>query len=485
MISLFNVSRNAKAFLKGLVTIAVVLSLVGCSLFSDAPEDKNNIKQTLRIGLVTYGAFADTEKYFRQDFLELYEITHPNTKIEIRSVSAETTSYDKPVDTFALMKELMTGNDPVDLVVIEGLNQLPKYLENNLLAPLDTFIAKGKFDASKLAPGLIDGIKSFATDGKLYALAPLINSAALFYNRKMFDDKGIAYPEDGMTWEQTFKLAEQLNEGKGKDRTFGFAFYQTYDSDIKTDISIFKQALGLRAYDENAEKMTVNTPEWTRLLEQYIALRKSNTLPTSFNTTTGGDRAYFYQEPFSDSKVAMMIANYNYISEQLINSNESATRDGSREPIEWDVVTVPTHPEAPGVGGEMLIQGLMGLNAKAQNAEGAWDFMEFINGPEWARIKSRSQPFLSSHVDFAKPKEGLNYNIKAFLSLKPALPIDDSNLYSKYSYDLDSVNGIGLDKMEEVIKGKKKLKDVLAQWETEGNAKLQQLREAAATPTVK
>ena len=43
----------------------------------------------------------------------------------------------------------------------------------------------------------------------------------------------------------------------------------------------------------------------------------------------------------------------------------------------------------------------------------------FLNGKEWAKLKSRATYEFSSREEFIKPIDGLDYNVKAFYSLKP------------------------------------------------------------------
>ena len=69
----------------------------------------------------------------------------------------------------------------------------------------------------------MDGMKN-AGGGKLYALAPTFSSSALIYNKKMFQDAGVDFPKDGMTWDETFDLSKRLAKGEGESRINGFSF---------------------------------------------------------------------------------------------------------------------------------------------------------------------------------------------------------------------------------------------------------------------
>ena len=51
----------------------------------------------------------------------------------------------------------------------------------------------------------------YVIDGGLYALPFRTNDWVIYYNKKIFDDAGVAYPTNDMTWEQFFELGKQLS----------------------------------------------------------------------------------------------------------------------------------------------------------------------------------------------------------------------------------------------------------------------------------
>src|SRR5690606_10591601 len=123
------------------------------------------------------------------------------------------------------------------------------------------------------------------------------------------------------------------------------------------------------------------------------------------------DRAFFR------GKVAMVLGNYGFISE-LVNFNNNAVRlrDWGFEPIDWGVVTVPSHSSAPGVSGNIHLSQLLAINANAQNREDAWTYIKFMTGEEWAKLVSRSPWELPARKAYIRPRSGLSYNIEAFYS---------------------------------------------------------------------
>ena len=469
-------SRSVSLFVVGLLFLSF---LTACLPNAEQSEET---KRVLRIATVQgYGA---DDEWFRSQFTELFEFANPNISIEIvpaidfgqyrYTEGAPNPAEQKdPLDE---LRKMMAGDNPPDLVVVD-YSQLPELLDDNLLAPLDPYITKDKFDTTKIVPTILDGIKDVATDGKLYALAPLFSSSAMFYNKTIFTDAGVPFPTDGMTWEDVFYLAEQVANGEGKDRKYGFSFTNYQGGDSFWEMQIYTQPLQLRMYDDAFDRLTVDSDQWEQVWKKMAELRKKNLfpLPPDYSQATNKQPGPFDYDNFISGKVAMVIANYYYINE-ILNANKMAETNESMKTVDWDVVTLPTHPQAPGIGGFITMNGLMGINAKAQNTEDAWRFISFINGPEWARLKSRSIGTLVSHKDYVEPKAGLAYNIEAFTQLKPAVLFDESEIYRKYP-SIYEVQSIGQMKFQEVMEGKKEARQALKEWQTEGDALMVQMRE--------
>jgi multiple sugar transport system substrate-binding protein len=464
------------------ILMASVLSLsalAACSQGNKQAED--DTERVLRIAMMS--GYGSDDSWFRQQFTELYEFAHPNITIEVvAAVDHNNMRYSEPQspqeqpDPLEEMKKLMQGDNPPDVIVLD-YNSLPELVNENLLMPLDPLITADSFDTTKIVPTVIEGIKDAATDGKLYALAPLFSSSALFYNRQIFNEAGVSYPTDGMTWEEAFTLAQQVTGGEGVNQKHGFSFSTYNGGDSFYEMQMYTQPLQLRYYDDAGEKMTVDTDQWEQVWKKFVDLRKQKVLPSppNYEEMPMKEQGPFDWDNFLSGRVAMAVSSYYYINE-LINANNMAPSNDKVNPIDWDVVTIPTHPEAPGVGGNIWMEGMMGINAKAQNDEDAWDFLKFINGPDWARLKSRSQHALVSNKEYLVPKDGLDYNMSAFYQLKPAPTVDDSDMYRKYP-NIYMVQSIGQQKFQEVIEGKKEVRQALQEWQTEGDAMLQQMRE--------
>ena len=104
---------------------------------------------------------------------------------------------------------------------------------------------------------------------------------------------------------------------------------------------------------------------------------------------------------FLSGKLAMAITHYGYLNE-VINANRNADRIDNFEAIDWDIVSLPTHVDEPGVGANIYYQGIFAINANAENPEDAWEFIKFVTGEDWAR-EIQSSYNLVSRQSYIQP----------------------------------------------------------------------------------
>ncbi|MFC5450139.1 ABC transporter substrate-binding protein [Paenibacillus aestuarii] len=466
------------------LTLAMVAPLaVACSKGEKAVDQQERV---LRIA--TSFGYGDDE-YFRQQFTEIFEFANPNIKIEMIPTMDDRYRYggiqpgEKMPDPLEKLKEVMQGDNPPDVVML-GYEQLPDVIESNLLTQLDPLITKDKFDTTGIVPAVMEGMKN-AGGGKIYALAPMFSSSALIYNKKMFMDAGADFPKDGMTWDEVFDLAKRVSKGEGDNKVSGFNFSTQAQGDLFYGLQTYTAPLQLKMFDDAGEKMTVDTDQWEKVWTRIAQLQKENVFPDLFDPQKPMGRKMDAEHPFAyddfmSGRLAMSIINYGQI-QQLANANKNAALYKGYTPIDWDVVTMPSHPEAKGVGGAIYINGIMGINAKAQNPDDAWKFIRFVNGDDWAKLKSYSSYNLVARSKYLKPKDGQEFHIEAFYNVTPA-PVDNNTQIFRDKPYIYQVQEIGRQQFDQVVRGKKTAREGLKEWQTQGDAMLKQMKDNPNQP---
>ena len=224
------------------------------------------------------------------------------------------------------------------------------------LAPLN--------DLGLNADGVIKGmVDATSYQGKLYGLAPVTNTIALFYNKDMLAEAGVQPPK---TWDALKAAAKKLT----KPGRYGMAFNAnaTYEGSWQ-----FLPAMWTNGGDET----DLTSPQVAEALQLWTELVKSGSASKSVINWTQGD----VNDQFIAGKAAMMVNG----PWQIPALNKAPN-------VKWDVVQFPVNkvgqtPVAP-LGGEAWTVPLNKDQAKQQKAA---DYVKCLNSDEnelaWAKAR--------------------------------------------------------------------------------------------------
>lgn len=466
------------------VCMALVLPLASegwNTAWAEPATEPMKEQRVLRIGSLWSG---EDDTYFRQQFTDLYEFTHPEIKLEIiPAVDADENRFSSAypqvsTDNLESIRSLMGGEKPIDVIVTDAA-LLKGLAERNLVQPLQPLIDRDQYDISTMAPTMLNGIRELG-GGNLFALAPTFSSSALYYNKGIFDAAGVPYPTDGMTWDEMFKLAAKVTKASDKagSRVYGFSMSR-YSGDPFWDMQTFISPLQLAIYDNKGTKMTVTSPEWKKAWSTYSELVRKQTVPGLVNLEyiSPEESSYnpLHPDLFLSSKAAMVVGEYGYIHE-LTAAERNASKIKNYTPVKWGVVTVPTFPEKPDVAVGTWLGNMMAISLTATNPEDAWDLIKFVNSNEVARIKAHNRYELPSRKKYIQ-SEVPSLDLKPFYVMKPMPandPVRDRLMTQKPG--IYQINDAGRQLFIEVYKGRTSVEDALKAWEKKGNTMLNKLQ---------
>lgn len=183
--------------MKKLMALVLALALV-LSVTSSYAE-------AVKLTVLNWGN-SEEEKVF-VDAIARFNEKYPDVTVEHTIVPVE--SWSDFIQKWVTM--IGSGNAP-DLtnIALEGFLMA---VDNNLVMPLDDVIAADADMSAQLpefAQSLLDG---FSYDGKLYGIPNGTQTMVIYYNKALFDAKGIAYPQDGWTWDEFRQTAIALTDG--------------------------------------------------------------------------------------------------------------------------------------------------------------------------------------------------------------------------------------------------------------------------------
>lgn len=110
---------------------------------------------------------------------------------------------------WTLLEAGATGGDMPDVFWMHS-NESQKYMEGEVLLDLTDKIAESQdIDFNNYYE---DITKFYQLDGKTYAIPKDYDTIGLWYNKTMFDEAGIAYPDETWTWDTLAEAAKKLTD---------------------------------------------------------------------------------------------------------------------------------------------------------------------------------------------------------------------------------------------------------------------------------
>ena len=328
-------SRRALAAFAALATVGV---LAACGQDKAAGDNAGDT------GTITYFTFSAAPDHLKDlDAIKAaFEAENPNIKVEVR-----TAAY---ADYFTALQTQIAGGNAPDTFELNYEN-FYTYARNGALLALDDQAKKDtSYSASRVYP---KALTAFQSGGKQYALPATFSDVVLFYNKKLFDAAGVAYPTSSWTWADEKAAAEKLtNKAAGIYGSYQpVSFYEFYKA-LAQNGGSFLSADGTKATFNDAKG--VEAAKW-------LIGKPGTVMPTVAEI---GGKADFDTALFKSGKLAMWI---NGIW-QMSGLNE--TKD-----LGYDIVVEPGNTSKSSA----VFMNATAVSAKTSKATAAWKWAKYLS----------------------------------------------------------------------------------------------------------
>ncbi|MNW43760.1 putative ABC transporter substrate-binding protein YesO [compost metagenome] len=398
---------------KGLMLIVVFcIFLTGCAISSSTKE-----QQTRHLKVMYYN-----EDFFYQDYGDLFQTKYPDTEIEI----VETQNLDLESNKDVL--KLTIDKTKPDILLLSP-EQYEQFAINGILMDLEPLVKKDQYDIDDINPTIINLLREKG-NGKLYGLCPRFYANALFYNMDLFKKYGVEPPQDNMTWEEILNLAERFPfDSSDKDRFYGFGTPLAENAVGIANRIAYTQ--GLNTVNTKNMKVSLTSNSWRDVWN--IALKSSGSgkvYSPKQSFPVGSFEDYYKGNPFLMGKMAMVIDD----SSLLQNLKDIKKRVKDFKDFQLGVVTGPVDPLNRDSSGDIELSEIVAIRSGTPNSEAAWDFIQYINGREYSKVKFRVlNGNLPSRMNSI---QGYGENeIKPFYSLHPKLVKHDQEYRIPANFD--------------------------------------------------
>lgn len=162
------------------------------------------------------------EEAIANDAIGRFKEKHPGVEVEQTCVPVDSWS-----DFIQKWITMSTSGEAPDVINL-GLEGAKMAVANDLLLPLDEIVAGDAELQSKkeqYAESLLEG---FSEGGILYGLPSGTQTMVMYYNKDIFDEKGVEYPKEGWTWDEFMETAEKLTYEENGKTIYGYGLSSSY-----------------------------------------------------------------------------------------------------------------------------------------------------------------------------------------------------------------------------------------------------------------
>lgn len=339
------------------IVLFLVLSLtVGLFMGCQKTDNKNNVSSNENGDIVIRVAVQGSAIADLEVLTEAYEETHKGITFKLEEILGDYTTK--------LLAQVAAKKAP-DLIWLSDI-QVPGLASKGVLTDLSEYI---DINEDEFYESMLDCGKY---DGKLYMLSRDYNHVVCYYNKQIFDQAGVAYPQEGWTWEEFEKTAEKLAVPSNIS-----GMYERRGADVNLSwgatAPLIIMGLGgsLTTPYPNGTEANFNTEGTVAALTRIKKLVDSGALRNSFKDDVGS---------FENGKVGMYF-NTRSIMKNIIDETTGLGAENI------GVVSLPTLPVKHYVGAGT--SGYAILSSSAYKEEVA-DFLEFTVSKEGQTVFAKS-----------------------------------------------------------------------------------------------
>lgn len=324
---------------------AALISAGGRNGASD--EDGDGV---VTVSFITWnsGYHIEIDQGLADSFMEV----NPNIQVELISVPQ---GYDDKVLT-----SHAAGDTPDGLLMWNT----PQFVEAGIVEDITPYIERDDYNMDQYHPVL----KEWAYyQGGIYGLPKDYTPRAIYYNKRVFEEAGVPFPEAGWTFEDFKTIVEELTNGlSGAGARFGYVAIPGHTYAIQG--YIWSNGGDLSSPDGRTATGYIDSPEVIEVVQWYKELY-------DMSVTTGTTDAYqnLGQNEFQTGVVGLMDNGSWPISVFIEDTS-----------LDFGIVAPPVPRRGMRLS-PVIHSSTHSMFAKAENKDAVWEYMKYVGGPAGGR----------------------------------------------------------------------------------------------------
>jgi ABC-type glycerol-3-phosphate transport system substrate-binding protein len=366
-------------------------------------------------------------------------------KQKLPNVTAKFILKDKAVP----LSDMVANGTKID-IFIDSIGQIGlkgSLIDLGLNLDISDLVKKHNVDLNRFDSTTIDAVKVM---GGLYGL-PISNSTmVIMYNKDIFDKFAVAYPKDGMTWDELTDLSKKLTRNDESTQYVGYS----------TSINHYLRMnpLSLANVDPQTKQSTFDNEQWKKLIQETLL---NPMQADGYKKVVTELSKQWYKIPYTDEfnksrNVAMfsfMYGDYSWLKD-----------------MNYDVVALPSFKDKPKVGSQSY-PTYMFVTSTGEHKDAAMEVIKLFLSDEYQTNFSKSGGITTLNNEaikqvFGQDTQMKDKNIKNAVFYNRPAPATAKTKYDTYVEDAIR------SKITPLIMGETDLNTVLRVGQEEVNKKI-------------
>ena len=347
----------------------MLCALAGCGRVQDG-------RTVLRVadwnGPAADPAFATSDRAIRADF----ERRHPGVRVEVESIPGPGQYVPKLIMTYV-------AGIPPDVITLEA-DSAAVFIDHGLLEDLAPLIRGDS--AFELAGYFTNVVDMARRDDRLYAVPLDFTPIVILYNKRIFDEAGVAYPRSGWTRAEFLETALALTRGRaggGAAARYGLTFSPEMPLWLPW---IWAGGSDVLSPDGRHAAGYFHSPATVESIRFLVDLVRTRQVAPRLSATAVAGR-----DLFRAGEAAMTLTGHWSLIEYRADR------------MELGVADVPVRDSAPAT--VIYAAGLAISRASRQRAL-AWEYLKYMTSADVQRQRVACGLAISANIEVARSREG-------------------------------------------------------------------------------
>ena len=348
------------------MAVGVLAVVVGCTVVKEEKDKGAGGTAPSQVELTMFTWTVASEEEANEQLIAEFEQANPDISVELQNTAGSDQAMAK-------LQGMISAQVAPDLASLHGAYYIPLASKGALLE-LDSYIAQSK------EISLLDFNQRLLNlcryDGKLYSLPRYTSVYALFYNQDLFDNAGVAYPDqqEPWDWDAYLRTAKKLTRDTDKDgRTDQWGCVVDF---WEARLYPWIWQNGGDLFSQDRSKCTLDSPEAIEAVQFVADLRRVHKV-TPETVTTERNQCL---EMFGSGNIAMYMTG----PWDIQTLNEATKTKG----LHWGVAPLPSKKRRA----TMLGTENYAICSQSKHPAEAWKLFEFL-------MTSHAQEFMAQKLE--------------------------------------------------------------------------------------